>query len=145
MIKLPLVSALLIFAAYVQADSREDFVNNILPDKYPQLIRYLEDKGRLPVSWVSQTGEEQSQTLELTKNGSVVIKTMMWAGPATNMNKPVQVTMWDRDQDTRLDHIEYKMEGQQPQSISAPTDDSSLFLWDTALAITMKYSKCCPK
>ena len=127
------------------AGSRDNFIHNVLPKKYPQLIRYLKENGTLPVTWISQTGESQKQTVELSEEGAVIIKTMMYGGPAANMNTPVEVIMVDRNQDSRLDYIEYLMEGQKPRSFSKPTNEGSLVLWDTALAITMKYSRCCQK
>ena len=132
-------------SAIAVAGSRDNSIQNILPKKYPQLIRYLKANGTLPVTWTSQTGESQKQTVALSAKGAVIIKTRMYAGPADNMNTPVKITMGDNDQDSRLDYIEYSMEGQNPQRLNNPADESSLFLWDTALAITMKYSRCCQK
>ena len=104
---------------------------------------YLKDNGRLPITWVSQTGEQQRQTVELSEGGILTIKTKVYVGPAEDMSTPTQVTMVDRDQDARLDYIEYSMQGQELHGIEQPEDEASLFLWDTALAITMKYSDCC--
>lgn len=139
------VMSLLMFTYTViaVAGSRDIFVQNILPKKYPQLVKYLQSNGALPVTWTSQTGEPQRQTVELSEDGGVIIKTKMYGGPADNMNRPVRITMIDTDQDARLDLIEYSMKGQSSQRISNPADERSLLLWDTALAITMKYSACC--
>ena len=94
---------LAIFAnALALADSRETFVEDVLPDKYPQLISYLRANGTLPVFWTSQTEEQQSLTVEMTVRDSVLVTTMGHTGPATNMNTPTMIIMIDRDLDSRL-------------------------------------------
>lgn len=129
----------------VLADSRDDFVEHILPVKYPQLIGYLQAKARLPVSWASQTGEQQSLIVELTPSGAITITTAVNTGLAQNLNVPTLAIMVDTDLDSRLDYVDWLMEGVEPQRIDNPRDDASLILWDTSLAIIMNFSDCCPR
>lgn len=140
-----LIMLLMIPVSSVVADSRENFIHNVLPTKYPQLVSHLRANGTLPVFWTSQTGEQQSLTVEVTIRESVMVTTMAYSGPATDMNTPAMVIMIDRNLDSRLDYILWLPQGDEPQFVESPTDEASLFLWDTALATIMKYSDCCPK
>lgn len=136
---------LVVAVSPVFADSRDDFVQHILPIKYPQLVDYVRANGILPVLWISQTDEEQSLTVDLTVRESIMVTTMMYTGPAANMNTSTMVILIDRDLDSRLDFSLWLSQGDEPQISESPTDEASLVLWDTLLAIIMKYSDCCPK
>lgn len=135
----------LVASSLAFADSRDDFVQNVLPKKYPQLVRYVRAEGTLPVVWTSQTGEHQSLTVEVTVRESVMITTMAHTGFEKNMNTPTMVIMIDRNLDSRLDYILWLPQGDEPQMFESPTDEASLFLWDMALATIMKSSDCCPE
>lgn len=139
------VVLLLFFSGSAHADSRDNFIKKVLPLKYPLLVEYLNQNKILKVNWVSQTGENQNQLLTLNNDKAVVIKTKMHAGAAGSINTPVDIVMMDKNRDSRLDYIEYHMQDQNPHIYNNPTDESSLYLWDTSLAITIKYSKCCGK
>ena len=143
--KINLSILLFLYASITYADSRDNFIKNVLPLKYPQLINYLKNNKILTVNWTSQTGETQSQNLALNKDNAVVIKTKMYGGTTDSMDTPVNLVMMDKNRDSRLDYIEYHMKGRKPHIYNQPTDESSLYLWETSLAITVKYSKCCGK
>ncbi len=128
-------------------DSRDRFRKETLPKKYPQLISYLERNGRLDVEWISQSGEKQKQTIYLGAKGNVVIETDIYVGTkeeiTSKTSKQSHVTMIDSNKDGKLDFIEYLNPIGQTNAFPNPTDEASLFLWDTALAITFKLSSCC--
>jgi hypothetical protein len=127
-----------------RADNREDFVQDTLPRKYPQLIDYVRTNGTLPVFWMSQSDEAQSLTVEWTIRESVMVTTTTFLDTESSMNTPTLVIMIDRDLDSRLDFVLMLPQGDEPQISEFPTDEALLFLWETAMAITMKFSNCCP-
>ncbi|MCF6281274.1 MAG: hypothetical protein L3J28_03540 [Candidatus Polarisedimenticolaceae bacterium] len=134
-----------IYSGLAHADSRDNFINKVLPLKYPMLVEYLKQNESLKVNWVSQTGENQNQILTLNNDKAIIIKTKMYGGTTGGMNTPVSILMMDKNRDSHLDYIEYHMQDQKPHIYNNPTDETSLYLWDTSLAITMKYSSCCGK
>ena len=128
-------------------DSRNRFKKEILPRMYPLLISNLQRTMRLEVEWFSQSGEKRKQTIYLGPKDDVVVETDIYVGTqeeiASQSEKQNHVTMIDSDKDGKLDSIEYLSPTGQRSSFQNPTDEASLFLWDSALAITFKFSTCC--
>jgi hypothetical protein len=126
-------------------DSRSTFIREIVPRMYPRLVQ-SRSGGIETVSWNSQSGESQQQTLTLTTQG-LVIETAIFTGTspsaASTSSASTAVQMLDTNLDGRMDSIRYVDPSGSVHTFQEPFDETSQYLWDSALAIAFRFGKCC--
>jgi hypothetical protein len=127
-------------------DSRSRFVQETAPRLYPILVQSLQARGTETVVWTSQSGESRKLVLTLTGQ-SLLIETAVFTGSSaleasTSATRTI-VQMFDADLDGRMDSIRYVDPSGGIHAFQAPFDETSQYLWDSALAITFRFGKCC--
>jgi hypothetical protein len=133
-------------AGHTATDSRETFVDEEIPRLYPTLIKALRVLGHETVVWTSQSGESRKQVLTLGKEG-LLIETAISIGSssaeaATSTTKST-VKMLDANLDGRMDSISYVDPSGSARVHREPFDETSQYIWDSALAIAIRFGRCC--
>lgn len=86
-------------SAQRQGNSREHFLNEVVPTRYPKLIRCLKD-GPETIQWVAQSGEPQQALLKLQGTSGLVVETAIFVGSsqrfAASSTREVSVKMSDK-------------------------------------------------
>jgi hypothetical protein len=120
-------------------DSRATFFSDILPKKYPALIEYLKQHGKLHVEWESQADEAREMSLTLSDKRILIVTTTIPSSAGE-----IEVRMADDNLDGQMDGIVYVEPSGALHTYEAPFDETSQYLWDSSLAITFRQSPCCP-
>jgi hypothetical protein len=127
-------------------DSRETFVDEEVPRFYPTLIKALRVLGSETVIWTSQSGESRKQVLTLGPEG-LLIETVISIGSlpaeATTPGTKTTVKMLDANLDGRMDSITYIDASGDARIYREPFDETSRYIWDAALAIAIRFGRCC--
>lgn len=129
-----------------KGDSRASFIAETVPKQYPKLVELLRDSGPETVRWTTDSGEAQEELLSL--NGKTLqieasIFTVASPARAETSSEKILVRMSDTNLDGSMDTITYVNATGQTHSYKAPFDETSRFLWDSALAIAFRFGKCC--
>ena len=126
--------------------TRSTFETDVVPSNYPKLVALLAHGGQEIVRWKSSSDEEKVEWLWLSE-GSLHIKTDIYVdeNPAhvSSSSNKTGVQMSDANRDGEMDSITYTEPSGETHSYKPPFDQTSTFLWNTALAVAFKYGKCC--
>ncbi len=128
------------------SDSREAFVDEEIPRSYPTLIKALRVLGSETVIWTSQSGESRKQVLTLSSEGllietAVSISTLPAETAAADTKTAVK--MLDANLDGRMDSMTYVDPSGDTRVYREPFDETSQYVWDAALAIAIRFGRCC--
>lgn len=118
--------------------SRQEFIRDIVPEKYPTLISSVREHGAETIQWQTVSGEEQTIQLSIHDN-QLVINTSIF----TESNESVRVEMTDANLNGKMDTIRYTESSGRNHSYTPPFDETSQLLWDSALAISIQRGRCC--
>jgi hypothetical protein len=123
----------------------KNIVENVLPKKYPLLIKFARKKREFPVSWRAESGEIQTVTVHFEDEGVFVQGTIYTSTPDSQGSKPVIVMMFDSNLDSIIDLVMYTGTAVPGGTYSQrdPRDDATLTLWYTSLYAIIRFSKCC--
>lgn len=128
-------------------DSWRHFAEKVVPEKLPQLLTFLKSNGEETISWITRSGEGQTQTISLENSHTLIIETEVFLGSssedASTTTQSTHVRMSDTNLDGKMDQIQYHALEDKNYEHQPPFDELSLFLWESGLAITFKMSKCC--
>lgn len=125
---------------------RSTFETHVVPSDYPKLVALLTHSGQETVRWTSRSGEEQEERLWLAE-GVLHIQTEFYVSEtparASSSTEKTVVQMSDANRDGLMDFIMYTEPSGRTHSYKPPFDQTSTFLWNTGVAVAVKYGKCC--
>lgn len=130
----------------VVTDSRESFVAEEIPRLYPTLLKALRVLGYDTVVWTSASGESRKQVLTLSDAGLLIetaVSTESSRSQPANSGRKETVRMVDANLDGRMDSITYVDESGKSRTLQEPFDETSQYIWDSALAIAIRFGRCC--
>jgi hypothetical protein len=130
----------------VVTDSRESFVAEEIPRSYPTLLKALRVLRAETVVWTSQSGESRKQVLTLSEDGLLIetaVSTQSSPSEATPSDTRDTVRMIDTNLDGRMDSITYVDASGANRTLREPFDETSQYIWDSALAIAIRFGRCC--
>ncbi len=139
-------------AAPVVTDSRESFVAKEIPRSYPTLLKAMRVLRSDTVVWTSQSGESRKQVLTLNEEGLLIETAISTeSSPAksssstesANSGTKETVRMLDTNLDGRMDSITYVDASGGNRTLREPFDETSQYIWDSALAIAIRFGRCC--
>jgi hypothetical protein len=126
-----------------EEDTRATFVRETIPTQYPRLLAFLGAHGPETVRWKAQSGDPKEQVLSVTQTGLLIETSVHPVPEAGQSAEPIMVSMTDDNLDGALDAITYTESSGGRHSYAKPFDETSLFLWDSALAIAFRFGDCC--
>ena len=123
----------------------DNIIKNVLPRKFPLLLKYAKTHPEFTVKYT--TGSNEIQTLKVIfKEGTLIISGLIHGqSQSIQGGLSVIITMFDSNLDSKIDFVTYKGESVPGGHYSQknPTDDTTLFTWYTGLNAVIRFSRCC--
>jgi hypothetical protein len=127
-------------------ESRETFVDEEIPRHYPTLLKAMRVLGGETVIWTTQSGESRKQAVTLGPEGLLIETSISVSAPRAEESPPstkTTVKMLDANLDGRMDSITFVDPSGETRVQQEPFDETSQFIWDSALAIAIRFGRCC--
>ena len=122
--------------------SLNDFINSTLPELYPKLLVHVRNEGSQAIEWRSEAGDRIIAALSPYRNG-LVLDTSTIVQDSEGNESRVDIRFFDETGDARLELVEYTEENGTVHPFSNPTDETTIFMWNSSLAMAFRLTECC--